>query len=51
MLTGAKTVWVPTDPDISFIPVNLAEYITKKTRIIVVNSPCNLQAEFTAGRP
>ena len=41
MLTGAKTVWVPTAPDKSFIPVNLAEYITKKTKIIVVNSPCN----------
>ena len=41
MLTGAKTVWVPTDPDKSFTPVNLGEYITKKTRIIVVNSPCN----------
>ena len=41
MLTGAKTVWVPTDADKSFTPVNLAEYITKKTRIIVVNSPCN----------
>ncbi len=41
MLTGAKTVWVPSDPDKSFKPVNLAEYITKKTKIIVVNSPCN----------
>jgi len=25
MLTGAKTVWVPSDPDKSFKPVNLAE--------------------------
>ena len=41
MLAGAKTVWVPTDPDKSFNPVNLVEYITKKTKIIVVNSPCN----------
>lgn len=41
MLTGAKTVWVPTDADKSFTPVNLAEHITKKTKIIVVNSPCN----------
>ncbi|MDD5615522.1 MAG: pyridoxal phosphate-dependent aminotransferase [Candidatus Methanoperedens sp.] len=41
MLTGAKTVWVPTDADKSFTPVDLAEYITKKTKIIVVNSPCN----------
>jgi aspartate aminotransferase len=41
MLTGAKTVWVPTYPDKSFKPVNLAEYITKKTKIIVMNSPCN----------
>ncbi len=41
MLTGAKTVWVPTDADKSFTPVDLAEHITKKTKIIVVNSPCN----------
>ncbi|MDO8727491.1 MAG: pyridoxal phosphate-dependent aminotransferase [Candidatus Methanoperedens sp.] len=41
MLAGGKTVWVPTDPDKSFTPVNVAEYITKKTKIIVVNSPCN----------
>jgi len=41
VLTGAKTVWVPTDAEKSFTPLNLAEYITKKTKIIVVNSPCN----------
>lgn len=41
MLAGAKTVWVPTDADKGFIPMNLAEYITKKTKLIIVNSPCN----------
>lgn len=41
MLAGAKTVWVPTDADDGFKPVDIAESITKKTRIIVINSPCN----------
>ena len=41
MLAGAKTVWVPTDADKGFTPLNLAEYITKKTKLIIVNSPCN----------
>ncbi len=38
---GANTTWVPTDPDNGFMPVNIGDYITDKTRIIVVNSPCN----------
>ena len=38
---GANTVWVPTDPENGFTPLDLAEYINNKTRIIVVNSPCN----------
>ncbi|MBP2029777.1 aspartate aminotransferase [Methanohalophilus levihalophilus] len=38
---GANTTWVPTDPDNGFMPVDVADYITDKTRIIVVNSPCN----------
>lgn len=41
MLAGARTSWVPTDAEKGFSPLNLAEYITKKTKIIVVNSPCN----------
>jgi len=41
MLAGAKTKWVSTDADDGFKPVNIAESITKKTKIIVVNSPCN----------
>ncbi|MDK2892080.1 MAG: aspartate aminotransferase [Methanohalophilus sp.] len=38
---GANSVWVPTNPDNGFMPVDVADYITDKTRIIVVNSPCN----------
>ncbi|AEH60752.1 aminotransferase class I and II [Methanosalsum zhilinae DSM 4017] len=38
---GANSVWVPTDPDNGFMPEDVSEYITPKTRIIVVNSPCN----------
>ncbi len=38
---GANSVWVPTDPDNGFMPEDVSEYITAKTRIIVVNSPCN----------
>jgi aspartate aminotransferase len=41
MLAGARTSWAPTDAEKGFSPLNLAEYITKKTKIIVVNSPCN----------
>ncbi len=41
MLAGARASWVPADAEKGFLPLNLAEYITKKTKIIVVNSPCN----------
>lgn len=40
-LAGARTVWAPTSHDNGFSPENLAEYITKKTKLIVINSPCN----------
>ncbi|AFV25117.1 class I/II aminotransferase [Methanolobus psychrophilus R15] len=38
---GANTVWVPTDANDRFKPQDLEEYITDKTRLIVVNSPGN----------
>ncbi len=38
---GAESVWVPTDPENGFEPYDIGEYITDKTRMIVVNSPCN----------
>ncbi len=38
---GANTEWVPTDSENGFIPLDLAEHINDKTRLIVVNSPCN----------
>ncbi|MDP2218189.1 MAG: pyridoxal phosphate-dependent aminotransferase, partial [Methanolobus sp.] len=38
---GADTVWVPTDANDRFKPQDLEEYITDKTRLIVVNSPGN----------
>ncbi|MHC1576025.1 MAG: pyridoxal phosphate-dependent aminotransferase, partial [Methanosarcinaceae archaeon] len=38
---GANTAWVPTDPENGFIPYNIAEHINERTRLIVVNSPCN----------
>lgn len=41
MLAGAKTVWAATRRDNGFSPVDVNEYITRKTKIIVVNSPCN----------
>jgi len=40
-LAGAKPVWVPTNREDGFIPVGLEEHLTKKTRLIVINSPCN----------
>ncbi len=39
-LSGAKPVWVPTNRN-NFTPEGLANYVTKKTKLIVVNSPCN----------
>lgn len=41
LLSGAKTVWASTDPDNGFAPTAVGEYITKKTKLIVINSPCN----------
>lgn len=38
---GAEPVWVPTDPENGFEPYDIGEYITDKTKMIVVNSPCN----------
>jgi len=38
---GANTTWVPTDPEKGFKPVDMEEYITDRTKIIVVNSPGN----------
>ncbi len=38
---GANTVWVPTDAEDGFKPHDPEEYITDKTKLIVVNSPGN----------
>lgn len=40
-LAGAKTVWAATDRDDGFSPKDPAEYVTEKTKLIVINSPCN----------
>jgi aspartate aminotransferase len=40
-MAGARTVWAATARDDGFSPVSLAEYITKKTKLIVINTPCN----------
>ncbi|MDP2766832.1 MAG: pyridoxal phosphate-dependent aminotransferase [Candidatus Methanoperedens sp.] len=40
-LAGARTVWVPTNRDNGFTPWEVGEHITKKTKLIVINSPCN----------
>ncbi len=40
-LAGAKVVWAPTNRENGFTPSGLSEYITKKTKLIVINSPCN----------
>jgi len=40
-LAGARTIWAPTQRDNGFTPVDVGEYITKKTKLIVINSPCN----------
>ncbi len=36
---GARTVWAPTNHD--FMPPDLGEHITDKTKLIILNSPCN----------
>jgi len=41
-MAGGKTVWVPTDPDKKYQPLHdLSEYVTDKTKMIVINTPCN----------
>ena len=41
-MAGGKTVWVETDPDKNHLPVkDLSEYVTDKTKMIIVNTPCN----------
>ncbi|MGZ7047972.1 MAG: aminotransferase class I/II-fold pyridoxal phosphate-dependent enzyme, partial [Methanobacterium sp.] len=40
-LAGARTIWAPTQRDNGFTPVDVEEYITEKTKLIVINSPCN----------
>ena len=40
-LAGGRSVLVPTNPDDGFKPENLAEHITEKTSLIIVNTPCN----------
>ncbi|HEY9206992.1 MAG TPA: pyridoxal phosphate-dependent aminotransferase [Candidatus Methanoperedens sp.] len=40
-LAGAKTVWASTVRDDGFRPDNPGKYITRKTKLIVINSPCN----------
>ncbi|MEA1907163.1 MAG: pyridoxal phosphate-dependent aminotransferase [Euryarchaeota archaeon] len=36
---GARTVWAPTNRD--FMPPDLGEHITDKTKLIIINSPGN----------
>jgi aspartate aminotransferase len=38
---GANPKWVPTDPENGFLPYDIGDHITDKTRLVVVNSPCN----------
>ncbi|WNY26758.1 pyridoxal phosphate-dependent aminotransferase [Methanolapillus ohkumae] len=41
-MAGGKTVWIPTDPKNKYQPLDdLSEFITPKTKMIVVNTPCN----------
>ncbi len=40
-LAGASTIWAPTQRDNGFTPVDIGDFITKKTKLIVINSPCN----------
>lgn len=40
-LAGAMPIWAATNRDDGFSPAGLSEYITKKTKLIVINSPCN----------
>ena len=40
-IAGGTTVWAPLDPENDFNPIDIAKYITPKTKLIVVNSPSN----------
>ena len=41
-MAGGKTVWVPTDPDNKYQPLHdISKYVTDKTKMIVINTPCN----------
>lgn len=40
-IAGGTTVFAPLDPENDFNPTDVANYITSKTRLIVVNSPSN----------
>ncbi|MCX9009739.1 MAG: pyridoxal phosphate-dependent aminotransferase [Candidatus Methanoperedens sp.] len=40
-LAGAKTIWAATDRDNGFSPKDPAGYVTEKTKLIIINSPCN----------
>ncbi len=40
-LAGAKTIWAPTSHRDGFSPDNPGEYITPRTKLIIINSPCN----------
>lgn len=40
-LADAKPVWVRTDEKKGFVPDNFLEFITRKTKLIVVNTPGN----------
>ncbi|RZN15271.1 MAG: pyridoxal phosphate-dependent aminotransferase [Methanosarcinales archaeon] len=40
-LAGARSAWLPTNASDGFIPENISEYVSPKTRLIIVNTPCN----------
>jgi aspartate aminotransferase len=40
-IAGGKTVWVPLDHENYFNPSDISQYITSKTKLIIVNSPSN----------
>ncbi len=40
-LAGAKPIWVKTDEERGFIPDDFLESVTKRTKLIIVNTPGN----------
>lgn len=40
-LAGARTVWAQTTRDNGFTPAGPGDFITNRTKLIVINSPCN----------